>query len=140
MKKNPIFEAIRESYIEHGVKTERAVFAMLMTKSFKSKVKEDTSIFEFMHLLQETSHKNTCVNFAEGELTFQNNYEVHSVSASRDEDGDPEVFIHMLDMDSMETMSVRVYQFPEIHWLLQIIEAVHDKCDLTINAEEDEED
>ena len=82
MKKNPIFEAIRESYVEHGVKTERAVFAMLMTKSFKSRVKKDTSIFEFMHLLQETSHKNTCVNFAEGELTFQNNYEVHSVRAS----------------------------------------------------------
>ena len=139
MKANPIFEQIRQSYIKHGVETERAVFSMLMTKAVKSKVNlTDFNIGEIAKVVHETSMGNTCLNFAEGELMLQS-YEVHSVTASRDEDGDPEVFIHMLDTDSMETHSVRVYQFPQLDWLLQIIELVNEKCELTFNIDEDED-
>ena len=139
MKANPIFEQIRQSYIKHGVETERAVFSMLMTKAVKSKVNlTEFNIGEIAKVVHETSMGNTCLNFAEGELMLQS-YEVHSVTASRDEDGDPEVFIHMLDTDSMETHSVRVYQFPQLDWLLQIIELVNEKCELTFNIDEDED-
>ncbi len=141
MKANPIFEGIRESYIKHGLETERAVFSMLMTKAVKNKINlNEFNLGDIVKTIHQTSMGNTCVNFAEGELVFQDNYEVHSVSASRDEDGDPEVFIHLLDNDSMETHSVRIYQFPNLDWLLTIIKMVNDKCELTFNIDEDEED
>ena len=141
MKANPIFEGIRDSYIKHGLETEKAVFAMLMTKAVKNKINFDEfNLGDIVKTIHETSMGNSCVNFGDGELLFQDNYEVHSVSASRDEDGDPEVFIHMLDIDSMETHSVRIYQFPQIDWLLQIVKAVNDKCELTFNIDEDDED
>ncbi len=141
MKANPIFEGIRESYIRQGVDTERVVFSMLMTKAVKNKVNlEEFNLGEIVKVIHQTSMGNSCVNFSEGELLFQDCYEVHSVSASRDEDGDPEVFIHMLDVNSMETHSVRIYQFPQIDWLLTIIKAVNDKCELTFNIDEDDED
>lgn len=140
MKTNPIFESIRDSYIQHGVETEKAVFAMLMTKAVRNKINIDEFNFgEIVKTIHETSMGNSCVNFSEGELLFQDCYEVHSVSASRDEDGDPEVFIHMLDTNAMETHSVRVYQFPQLDWLLQIVKAVDEKCELTFNIDEDEE-
>lgn len=140
MKANPIFEGIRDSYIKHGLDTEKAVFSMLMTKAVKSKVNLDEfNLGDIVKVIHQTSMGNSCVNFAEGELVFQDNYEVHSVSASRDEDGDPEVFIHMLDIVSMETHSVRIYQFPQIDWLLQIVKAVNEKCELTFNIDEDED-
>jgi hypothetical protein len=140
MKANPIFEGIRDSYIKHGLETEKAVFAMLMTKAVKNKIDFDEfKLGDIVKAIHETSMGNSCVNFGDGELLFQDNYEVHSVSASRDEDGDPEVFIHMLDIISMETHSVRIYQFPQIDWLLQIVKAVNDKCELTFNIDEDED-
>lgn len=143
MKANPIVDGIRESYYKHGRDTEQAVFAMLMTKAVKDRVSEkdisEFNIGEIAKVVHETSMTNTCVNFGDGELVLQDNYEIHSVSASRDEDGDPEVFIHMLDINSMETHSVRVYQFPQLDWLLQIIEVVNNKCELTFNTDEDEE-
>ncbi len=80
-----------------------------------------------------------CLNFLEGELILQDNYEIHSVSACRDNDGDPEVFIHILDTDTMDTHSVRLYQFPQLDWLLQIVKAVNDKCELTFEIDEDED-
>lgn len=141
MKANPIFEAIRESYVKHGLDTERAVFSMLMTKAVKNKVNfDDFNLGEIVKVIHETSMGNSCVNFSEGELLFQDMYEVHSVSASRDEDGDPEVFVHMLDVNTMETHSVRIFQFPQLDWLLTIIKAVNDKCELTLQIDEDEED
>jgi hypothetical protein len=140
MKANPIFNAIRESYIKHGLETERAVFSMLMTKAVKNKVNlSEFNLGDIVKVIHETSMGNSCINFAEGELVFQGNYEIHSVSASRDEDGDPEVFIHMLDINTMETHSVRVFQFPNLDWLLQIIEAVNEKCELTFEMDEDED-
>lgn len=143
MKANPIVDGIRESYYKHGRDTEQAVFAMLMTKAVKDRVSEkdisEFNIGEIAKVVHETSMTNTCVNFGDGELVLQDNYEIHSVSASRDDDGDPEVFIHMLDINSMETHSVRVYQFPQLDWLLQIIEVVNNKCELTFNTDEDEE-
>ncbi len=140
MKANPIFEGIRDSYIKHGLETERAVFSMLMTKAVKNKINfDDFKLGDIVKTIHETSMGNSCINFAEGELVFQDNYEVHSVSASRDEDGDPEVFIHLLDNDSMETHSVRIYQFPNLDWLLTIIKMVNDKCELTFNIDEDED-
>jgi hypothetical protein len=140
MKANPIYDAIRDSYIKHGVETERAVFSMLMTKAVKNKINLDELNFrDFANTINQVSNGNTCVNFGEGELLFQNNYEVHSVSASRDEDGDPEVFIHILDTDTMDTHSVRLYQFPQLDWLLQIVKAVNDKCELTFEIDEDED-
>lgn len=143
MKANPIVDGIRESYFKHGKDTEQAVFAMLMTKAVKDRVSEkdisEFNIGEIARVVHETSMTNTCVNFSDGELVLQDNYEIHSVSASRDDDGDPEVFIHMLDINSMETHSVRVYQFPQLDWLLQIIEVVNNKCELTFNTDEDEE-
>lgn len=140
MKANPIYDAIRDSYIKHGVETERAVFSMLMTKAVKNKVNfKDFNLGDIIKTIHETSMGNSCINFGEGELLFQDNYEVHSVSASRDEDGDPEVFIHMLDTDTMDTHSVRLYQFPQLDWLLQIVKAVNDKCELTFEIEEDED-
>jgi hypothetical protein len=140
MKANPIFDAIRESYIQHGLETEKAVFAMLMTKAVRNKINIDEfNLGDIVKTIHETSMGNSCVNFLENELVFQDNYEIHSVSASRDEDGDPEVFIHMLDTDTMETHSVRIYQFPNLDWLLTIIKAVNEKCELTFNADEDED-
>ena len=141
MKVNPIFDAIRDSYVKQGVEKERAVFSMLMTKAVKNKVNfKDFNLGDIIKTIHETSMGNSCINFSDGELLFQDNYEVHSVSASRDEDGDPEVFIHMLDVNSMETHSVRIYQSPQIDWLLTIIKAVNDKCELTFNIDEDDED
>jgi len=141
MKANPIFDAIRESYLKHGLDTERAVFSMLMTKAVKNKVKlEEFNIGEIARVVHEVSMGNSCINFAEGELILQNNYEVHSVSASRDDEGEPEVYIHMFELETSETHSVRVYQFPQLDWLLQIIQAVNEKCELTFNIDEDEED
>lgn len=140
MKANPIFDAIRESYIKHGLETEKAVFSMLMTKAVKSRVNlEEFNIGEIARVVHEVSMGNSCVNFTEGELVFQGNYEIHSVSASRDEDGDPEVYIHMLDTDTMETHSVRIFQFPNLDWLLTIIKVVNEKCELTFNTDEDED-
>lgn len=144
MGTNPIVNAIRESYYKHGLDTERAVFAMLMTKAVRDQVNADDitnfNIGEIAKIVHNTSMKNSCVNFSEGELILQDNYEIHSVSACRDEDGDPEVFVHMYEIESGETHSVRIYQFPQLDWLLQIIEVVNNKCDLTLNIDEDEED
>ena len=143
MKANPIVDGIRESYFKHGKDTEQAVFAMLMTKAVKDQVSqndiENFNLGEISKIIHNTSMRNTCVNFGEGELVLQDNYEIHSVSACRDEDGDPEVYIHMLDINSMETHSVRIYQFPQLDWLLQIIEVVNNKCELTFNIDEDED-
>jgi hypothetical protein len=113
---------------------------MLMTKAVRSKIDIDNfNLGEITKTIHETSMGNSCVNFSEGELVFQDNYEIHSVSASRDEDGDPEVFIHMLDVNTIETHSVRIHQFPQLDWLLQIVKAVDEKCELTFNTDEDEE-
>jgi predicted DNA-binding protein with PD1-like motif len=140
MKANPIFDAIRMSYISQGLDTENAVFSMLMTKAVKNKIDFDTfNIGEAVKAIHQASMKSACVNFNEGELVFQDMYEVHSVSGNRNEDGEPEVFIHMIETESMETHSVRIHQFPQIDWLLQIIHAVHNKCELTINVDEDED-
>jgi hypothetical protein len=46
----------------------------------------------------------------------------------------------MYEIESGETHSVRIYQFPQLDWLLQIIEVVNNKCELTFNTDEDEED
>jgi hypothetical protein len=141
MRANPIFDAIRDSYIKHGLDTEKAVFSMLMTKAVKTKVNlEEFNLGDIVKVIHQTSMGNSCVNFAEGELIFQDMYEIHSVSASRDEDGDPEVYIHMLDVTTMETHSVRIYQFPQLDWLLQIIQAVNEKCELSFEMNEDDED
>ena len=140
-KNNPILDAIYKSYIKHGLDTEKAVYAMLMSKAVKDKLTSSLSelkIEDIARAVHEQTFKNMCVNFAEGELILQNNYEVHSVSASRDDDGDPEVSIHMYEMETGEVHSVRVYQFPQIDWLLQIIEVVNNKCELTFNNDEDE--
>jgi hypothetical protein len=143
MKENPIVDAIRESYFKHGRDTEKAVFAMLMTKAVKDQVSQDDiqnfNIGQIAKVVHETSMKNTCVNFGEGELIMQDNYEIHSVSACRDEDGDPEVHIHMYEINSGETHSVRIYQFPQLDWLLQIIEVLNNKCELSFNTDEDED-
>ena len=140
MKANPIVNGIRESYFKHGKDTEQAVFAMLMTKAVKDKINLDEfNLGEVAKVIHETSMTNTCVNFGEGELVLQDNYEIHSVSACRDEDGDPEVHIHMYEINSGETHSVRIYQFPQLDWLLQIIEVVNSKCELTFNINEDED-
>lgn len=143
MKSNPIVQKIRESYYKHGLDTERAVFAMLMTKAVKEQVNsKDISQFnigEISKVIHETSMKNTCLNFAENELVLQDNYEIHSVTASRDDDGDPEVFVHMYEIESGETHSVRIYQFPQLDWLLQIIELVNSKCDLEFEIDEDDD-
>jgi hypothetical protein len=143
MKENPIVDAIRESYFKHGRDTEKAVFAMLMTKAVKDQVTQDDiqnfNIGQIAKVVHETSMKNTCVNFGEGELIMQDNYEIHSVSACRDEDGDPEVHIHMYEINSGETHSVRIYQFPQLDWLLQIIEVLNNKCELSFNTDEDED-
>lgn len=143
MKENPIVYAIRESYFKHGRDTEKAVFAMLMTKAVKDQVSQDDiqnfNIGQIAKVVHETSMKNTCVNFGEGELIMQDNYEIHSVSACRDEDGDPEVHIHMYEINSGETHSVRIYQFPQLDWLLQIIEVLNNKCELSFNTDEDED-
>jgi len=142
MKENPIVDAIRESYFKHGRDTESAVFAMLMTKAVKDQVSQDDiqnfNIGQIAKVVHETSMKNTCVNFGEGELIMQDNYEIHSVSACRDDDGDPEVHIHMYEINSGETHSVRIYQFPQLDWLLQIIEVLNNKCELSFNTDEDE--
>lgn len=142
MKNNPIVNGIRESYYKHGLDTERAVFAMLMTKAVRDQVQitdlADFNLGEISKIIHKTSMGNSCLNFSEGELVLQDNYEIHSVTASRDDDGDPEVFINMYEIESGETHSVRVYQFPQLDWLLQIIEVVNNKCELTFN--EDEED
>ena len=143
MKANPIVDGIRESYFKHGKDTEQAVFAMLMTKAVKDQVSqndiENFNLGEISKIIHNTSMRNTCVNFGEGELVLQDNYEIHSVSACRDEDGDPEVHIHMYEITSGETHSVRIYQFPQLDWLLQIIEVVNSKCELTFNIDEDED-
>ena len=143
MKANPIVDGIRESYFKHGKDTEQAVFAMLMTKAVKDQVSqndiENFNLGEISKIIHNTSMRNTCVNFGEGELVLQDNYEIHSVSACRDEDGDPEVHIHMYEINSGETHSVRIYQFPQLDWLLQIIEVVNSKCELTFNIDEDED-
>jgi len=144
MKRNSILDGIRESFYIHGRKTEHIVFAMLMGKMLKdtatNKKVDEFTIKDIANLFEEASTKSSCINFAEGELVLQDNYELHSVSACRDEDGDPEVYIHMYEIESGETHSVRVHQFPQMDWLLQIIEVVTNKCELTFNTDEDEED
>ena len=141
MKANPIVDGIRESYFKHGKDTENAVFAMLMTKAVRDRINLDKfNLGEVAKVVHETSMMNTCINFGDGELVLQDNYEIHSVSGCRDEDGEPEVFIHMYEIESGETHSVRIYQFPQLDWLLQIIEVVNNKCELTFNIDEDEED
>lgn len=137
----PITEKIRDSYIQHGLDTEKLVFAMLLTKCISGKINPAKFTFEKMaKSIHKASMKNMCVNFDEGELLLQDMYEIHSVSGNRDDDGDLEVFINMLDTTTMEAHSVRVYQFPQLDWLLQIIDAVYDKCKLTLEIDEDEED
>ena len=122
---NPIIEKIRDSYI----------------KSISGKINPmKFNLAEMVKNIHQASMKNMCVNFGEGELLLQDIYEIHSVSGNRDEDGDVEVFIHMLDISTMETHSVRIYEFPQLDWLLQIIEAVNNKCQLTLEIDEDEED
>lgn len=142
MKRNSILDGIRESFYVHGRKTEHLVFAMLMGKLLKdtaiSKKVDEFTLGDIAKLFEEASMKSACVNFNEGELVLQDNYELHSVSACRDEDGDPEVYINMYEIESGETHSVRVHQFPQMDWLLQIIEIVTNKCELTPNTEEDE--
>lgn len=143
MKVNPILDAIRESYYRHGLETERAVFSMIMTKAVRDNINIDLdnlNLLEIMKTIHNQQSHNHCINFREGELTFQENYEIHSVSASKDDEGDPEVFIHMLDNQAMETHSVRVSKFPNLDWLLTIVEAVNNKCELSFNIDEDEED
>ncbi len=72
MKVNPIFESIRESYVKQGVETERAVFSMLMTKAVKNKVNfKDFNLGDIIKTIHETSMGNSCINFSDGELLFQ---------------------------------------------------------------------
>jgi hypothetical protein len=134
MKRNSIVDGIRKSFFENGLNAEQAVFAMLMTKAVKDQVNqsdiENLNIGEIARVVHETSMKLSCINFSEGELVLQGNYEIHSVSAGRDDEGEPEVHIHMYELETGETHSVRIHQFPEINWLLQIIEAVNEKCEI----------
>jgi len=125
-------------YIDVMHKAEAMTFSMLISKNIKIESLESFNLFEAIKSIHKIN--SVCLNYQENELILDDNYEVHSVSASRDEDGDPEVFIHMLDVNTMETHSVRIYQFPQIDWLLQIVKAVNDKCELTFNIDEDDED
>ena len=139
MKVNPIVNAIRESFYQQARETEVAVFSMLLTKSISPKgLSGSLTIESIARKIHEASMRNVGVNFMEGELVFQDNYEVHSVTGSRDEDGNPEVSINMYEISTGETHSVRICEFPQLDWLLQVIEAVNNKCDLTLNLDEND--
>lgn len=142
MKANPILEAIRESYVRHGQDTENAIFSMIMTKAVRDKFTLDIENFNIgllVKTIHETSQGNSCINFREGELNL-GKYEIHSVSASRDDEGEPEVFVHMLNGETMETQSRRIQEFRNIDWVLRLAEAVHEKCDMSLEiGGEDEE-
>lgn len=140
MKANPILDAIRESYVRHGHDTEHAIFSMIMTKAVREKFTIDLENFNIGALIKtihEANQGNSCVNFREGELTL-GKYEIHSVSASRDDEGDSEVFVHMLNSETLETQSRRIHEFKNIEWLLKVAEAVHEKCDLSFNIDDNE--
>ena len=110
MKRNSIVDGIRKSFFENGLNAEQAVFAMLMTKAVKDQVNqsdiENLNIGEIARVVHETSMKLSCINFSEGELVLQGNYEIHSVSAGRDDEGEPEVHIHMYEIESGETQEL----------------------------------
>jgi hypothetical protein len=138
MKFNPIVVAIRESYLDHGHQTERAVHAMLLTNSFKKRFNiSELMLGELIGKITTTKILTSHINFAKGELVFSENYEIHSVSGSYDEDESPEVYINMFDVNTQETHSIRVHQFSNIEWLLAIIEKVSEKCGLAIDMDED---
>lgn len=138
MKINPIVDAIRESYIDHGFQTERAVHAMLLTNSFKKKFNvSELMLTDLIGKLTETKFLTTHINFNKNELVFTDQYEIHSVTGSYDDDNSPEVNINMFHIETQETHSIRVHQFSNIEWLLTIIEKVSEKCGLAIDMDED---
>jgi hypothetical protein len=139
-KFNPICEQIFMSYLKQGLETEKNLFGMMLTKSVGDNTDFENFTFkQITESVQTQSKRNLCVNFSENELVFQDAFEIHSVTGSY-ENGDVSVFINMLDINTMEAHSVRVHQFPHIEWLLNIIEVVSEKCELTFNIDEDEDE
>lgn len=138
-KLNPICEQIFMSYLKQGLETEKNLFAMMLTKSVGDNTDfENFSFKQVTESVHTQSQRHLCVNFSEGELVFEDRFEIHSITGSY-ENGDISVFIHMLDTNTMEPHSVRVHQFPHIEWLLNIVEVVSEKCELTFNMGEDED-
>lgn len=139
MKVNPILDAIRDSYVRHGHDTENHVFSMIMTKSVKDKVDFDNfNLGELVKTIHETSHKNSSLSFKENELVINNKYEIHSVSACRNSDGEPEVFIHMYNIATTEITSKRICDIMNLDFLFKVIEKINEKCELTFNIDEDD--
>jgi hypothetical protein len=140
MKLNPILDSIRDSYVRHAHETENAVFSMLMTKVMRDKIDlENFNLMEIFKSVHEQSQKNMSISFRDAELVISNKYEIHSVSASTNDEGEREVMVHMYNTQTNEVSSKRISEIMNLNFLFTLIEYIHEKCDLTLNLEEDED-
>ena len=123
-----VIKAIMKNYAELQFKTEGIVYSMLLTGKVAPIDIKNLNLAEIIKAIHESDLVG--VNFEEGEFILNDKYEVHSISGSRDEDGDPMVFINMYDIEENESHSVRWHEFPHIADMFQILEKVDEKCSL----------
>lgn len=121
-----ILKAIADKYAEIQFETERMVYSILVSAKLKPVDLKNLNLGDIIKQLHEVDLVG--INFEEGEFILNEHYEVHSVSGSRDEDGDPMVMIHLYDLVEDEAHSIRWHEFPHIADALEIIKRVDEKA------------
>jgi hypothetical protein len=121
-----IIKSIMKDYAKLQFKTEHMVYSMMLTGKVAPIDINNLNLAEIIRSIHEANLVG--VSFEEGEFILNDKYEVHSISGSRDEDGDPMVFINMYDIEENESHSVRWHEFPHIADMFQILEKVDEKC------------
>ena len=102
------------------------VYSILVSAKLKPVDLKNLNLGDIIKQLHEVDLVG--INFEEGEFILNEHYEVHSVSGSRDEDGDPMVMIHLYDLVEDEAHSIRWHEFPHIADALEIIKRVDEKA------------
>ena len=117
-------------YIDVMHKAEAMTFSMLISKNIKIESLESFNLFEAIKSIHKIN--SVCLNYQENELILDDNYEVHSVTGSRNEDGEIECTINIYSLGDGETHSIRMREYPHFGHLIKIIESVESKCEIQL--------
>ena len=127
---------LAETYKRLGEEAEKIAYSMMISTKINFKDFESLNLLEMMKSVHEANVVS--VNFEEGEVLIQGRYELHSVSGNRNDDGEVEVYINIVDLQDNDPNSIRMSEFPHIGDLLTIMEAVEDKCSIKLDNDEEE--
>ena len=123
-----MIKSLISDYIDVMHKAEAMTFSMLISKNIKVESLESFNLFETLKAIHKIN--SVCLSYQENELVLDEQYEVHSVMGSRNEEGEIECTINLYSLSDGETHSIRMREYPHFGHLIKIIESVEEKCEI----------